>query len=220
MNKKPQKIYFAVLATDVVTFRLKDNFLEVLLVSTTSESFKKKKALPGGLVTPKETAEHAAKRYLKEKGNISDVYIEQLYTFSDVDRDPAGRVVSVAYMSLVSYMKSAVEGEGIRWQSVNDLSKLAYDHNKIVSVAVERLRARIGYTTIIKYLLPKKFTLTELQQAYESIVGHELDKRNFRKKIQALKLVIATGQKRVEGAYRPAELYRFTEKDVKIIEIL
>jgi 8-oxo-dGTP diphosphatase len=107
-----------------------------------------------------------------------------------------------------------------RWCPVSTLPKLAYDHAHIIAVALERLRARIEYTTVIRHLLPKEFTLTDLQSAYESVLGHDLDKRNFRKKILALGLVTETGRTRIQGASRPANLYHFAHKGVKTIEIL
>lgn len=215
---------FAVLATDTVAFRLFNNTLEVLLISVTNPAFAGKEGLPGGLITPEETAEQAAVRHLTDKGGLAGAYIEQLYTFSDVDRDPRGRVVSVAHLALFSPDEARLESreaqEAGRWCPVESVPKLAYDHDTILRTALERLRARIEYTTIIRHLLPKEFTLTELQMAYESILAHELDKRNFRKKILALGLIAETGRTRTQGASRPAALYKFARPGVQTIEIL
>jgi len=181
MPAAPHKLHFAVLAVDTVAFRLNNKMLEVLLVPAAVDVYKGRRVLPGGLIHPKENAETAAARHLHDKGGLSDVYIEQLYTFSGVKRDPRGRVVSVA---------------------------------------LERLRTRVGYTTIIRHLLPSTFTLTDLQQAYEIVLGEELDKRNFRKKILALDVLTATGKKRTQGASRPAALYRFSLNKVQQIGML
>lgn len=226
MTKKSSNdlLRFAVLATDTVAFRLEQGRLEILLTQATSEDFKGMEALPGGLIRPEETAEQSAIRHLVDKGGLSGAYLEQLYTFSDVDRDSRGRVVSVAHLALLSPEESTLESERVRtqsrWCSIISLPKLAYDHDHIITVALERLRARVEYTTIIRHLLAKEFTLTDLQSAYESVLGHDLDKRNFRKKILALKLISDTGRTRTQGASRPAVLYRFAHKGVKTIEIL
>jgi len=219
MPAAPHKLHFAVLAVDTVAFRLNNKMLEVLLVPAAVDVYKGRRVLPGGLIHPKENAETAAARHLHDKGGLSDVYIEQLYTFSGVKRDPRGRVVSVAYLAL-----TIKDGEGeaaaARWHPVNDVPKLGYDHDEILSVALERLRTRVGYTTIIRHLLPSTFTLTDLQQAYEIVLEEELDKRNFRKKILALDVLTATGKKRTQGASRPAALYRFSLNKVQQIGML
>lgn len=227
MARAPHKLRFAVLATDTVAFRIKNRQLEILLVKVVIPDFRGKEGLPGGLIHPEETAEQSSIRHLTNKGGVVGAYIEQLYTFSDVDRDPRGRVVSVAYLALFSPNETRMterevgERANVRWCPVSDLpKKLAYDHDIILSAALDRLRARIEYTTIIRHLLPKEFTLSELQQAYEAILSRNLDKRNFRKKILALDLVSKTGRKRTQGASRPAELYHFAHGGVKTIEIL
>lgn len=212
-------LHFAVLATDTVAFRVHDNSLEVLLIKVSIPEFTGMEGLPGGLIDPKETAEESATRHLLEKGGVSSKYIEQLYTFSDITRDPRGRVVSVAYMSLVPPILTGVTGDA-RWCAVQKLPTLAYDHTEIVQTAIERLRAKVEYTTIIQKLMPHEFTFTELQQAYETVLGRDLDKRNFRKKFLALSLLQKTGNKRTEEAFRPAELYSFTNNQVETIEIL
>ncbi|MBP9749287.1 MAG: NUDIX domain-containing protein [Candidatus Pacebacteria bacterium] len=223
MSKAPHALRFAILATDTVAFRLHSGRLEVLLIPVENPDFTGKEGLPGGLIDPKETAEQSAVRHLANKGGLSGAYLEQLYTFSDVDRDPRGRVVSVAHLALFAPDEASLETgavRGARWCSVTSVPKLAYDHDRILATALERLRARIEYTTIIRHLLPREFTLTDLQSAYESVLGHELDKRNFRKKILALALVAETGRTRTTGASRPAALYHFAKKGVQMIEIL
>ncbi len=222
MPRPPHALRFAVLAADVVALRFADGVLEVLLIPVTNEYFAGREGLPGGLIAPRETAEQAAVRHLSGKGGLTGAYLEQLYTFSDVDRDPRGRVVSVAYLALCApeEVRGREEKVQARWCSVGRVPKLAYDHDHILKTALERLRARIGYTTIARHLLPKEFTLTDLQDAYEGVLGQTLDKRNFRKKILALGLVAETGHSRTQGASRPAALYTFAAKGVQTIEIL
>lgn len=225
--KNPVHLKFAVLATDVALFTIRDNNLLVRLTSVNRPPFfVNQQGLPGGLIDPKETAEQAVKRHIEGKALVASekIYIEQLYTFSKIDRDPRGRVVAVAYLALVPWGKLSEDEQsdknGARWVSVDSVRNLAYDHDEIVLVAENRLRSRIKYTTLMSKLLPKEFTLTEMEQAYESVVHTELDKRNFRKKILKLKIVQSLHKKSTDGAHRPAELYKFTSEKVKEIEVL
>lgn len=221
VKKSPQKLRFAVLATDGVVFALHEGVLFVRLIKVVVPEFAGRWGLPGGLIHPNEVADVAMERHLKEKADLQDPYTEQLYTFSNVGRDPRGRVVSVAYLGLVRPdQMGSMETKITKWCPVSKVSKLAYDHNEIISVAVERLRARVGYTNIMQFLLPREFTLSELQSTYETVLGRELDKRNFRKKVIELGFVKGTGHQQRGGAHRPADLYRFSEKEVKIVEVL
>lgn len=219
---------FAVLAADVALFTIHNGELHVrLMIVDRPPHFKDIPALPGGLVVPTETAEETALRLVEERALIAPakVYLEQLATFSDLKRDPRGRVVAVAYLAVIPFESLSTSEREVKdaktfWQPVKDVKKLAYDHTEMLAVAVARLRSRVHYTTLIAKLMPKEFTLTELEHAYESILGNNLDKRNFRKKILKLGIVKATGKKRADGAFRPAELYRFTTSKVEQIEIL
>jgi 8-oxo-dGTP diphosphatase len=225
--KDPTHLKFAVLAVDVALFTIRDGRLFVRLVTVNRPPFfVERRGLPGGLIDPKETAEDAVKRHIQTKVLIDPekIHIEQLYTFSEINRDPRGRVVAVAYLALIPWGKLS-EGEqtdanGARWVPVDTANNLAYDHDTILLVAENRLRSRVAYTTLISKLLPKEFTLTEMEQAYESILRTELDKRNFRKKILKLKIIQPLHKKRIDGAHRPAELYRFISGKVKEIEVL
>ncbi len=226
-SQAPDHLRFAVLACDVAIFTIKDNTLYVRTVTVNRPpSFINSRGLPGGLLLPHETAEEAALRHITEKALISTkkIYMEQLYTFSRVDRDPRGRVVAVAYLCLVPWESlSAIEQsdtDGARWMPVSDAKKLAYDHDEILSVAVNRLRSRITYTTLISKLIPVEFTLSDLERAYASILATTLDKRNFRKKVEKLKILTELPYKRTGGAFRPAALYKFASNKVKEIEIL
>ena len=223
----PRGIKFAVLATDTVLFTVHDGTLFVRLISVNNPPhFPHMHGLPGGLIAPKETAEEAAERHLETKAQIvpSKVYTEQLYTFSTIDRDPRGRVVAVAYLALVPWEKLSTAEQAdtfeTRWYPVSEVGKLAYDHNEILSVAIKRLQSRITYTTLLSKVMPKEFTLTELEQTYESVIKTDLDKRNFRKKILKLKILTALPRKRTGGRFRPAQLYRFTLDKVREIEVL
>jgi 8-oxo-dGTP diphosphatase len=227
MSKDAEHIKFAVLATDVAMFTIRDGELYVRTIEVDRPPYYKNvPGLPGGLIHPKETAEQAAVRHINEKGGIapSKVYIEQLYTFSDIDRDKRGRVVAVAYLALVSWDKltSAERGEwkGARWVRVKDARKLAYDHDEILTVALSRMRSRMHYTTLVSKIMPNEFTLTDLEKSYESIVKTDLDKRNFRKKILKLKILKELPYKKSGGRFRPAQLYRFASASVVDIEVL
>lgn len=183
-----------------------------------------KLAFPGGLVHVSESVDEAARRHLQNKAGIEGFYLEQLYTFGGVDRDPFGRVISVAYYALVPANKvtphSSSRYQDAEWISVSDVKEMAYDHKQILQTALERLRNKLGYTNIIYSLLPQEFTLSELQEMYEIILGHSLDKRNFRKKVLSLDLVKETPHKRGGLASRPAQLYKFLEHKPTIVEIL
>lgn len=221
----PQKAFdHPVVAVDVVVFTLVNKELKVLLLELSEEPFSGKWALPGGLVTNSETLEESAHRHLVTKASIKDAYIEQLYTFGDPKRDPKGWVVSVAYMALLPEYAQALETIGryksINWHSVKSLPSLAYDHAQIIDVARKRLKGKLSYTNIVYALLQKEFTLTDLQEVYESILGRELDKRNFRKKIDSLGLVVKLGKKTQGGAHRPANLFKFKSQSPQEVEIL
>ena len=149
---------------------------------------------------------------MADKAGIEKIYKEQLYTFSSIDRDPRGRVVSVAYIALTDGVEAQnLEKAGVEteWQPVSKISKLAYDHDEITKVAVDRLSTKIMYTDIARYLIPKEFTLSDLQKVYEAVTGEGIDKRNFRKRILALNLLKDTKKTIKKGVMRPATLYTF-----------
>jgi 8-oxo-dGTP diphosphatase len=170
-------------------------------------------ALPGGFVLEKESVEAAAGRELREETGIDKMYLEQLYTFGDPNRDPRGRVITVAYYALVPHnqsLRAGTDAADAAWFPVSGLPPLAFDHRKIIDYAHMRIRNKLNYTNVGFELLPRKFTLTELQLVYEAILGELLDKRNFRRKItqqgivKPLKEWVRTGRK-------PAQLFRFSE---------
>jgi len=209
---------FAVLATDVLLFTVRNGELLVRLIEVNRPPhFVNKSGLPGGLIKPTETAWEAAERCLGDKGKITTdrVYLEQLFTFDAVDRDPRGRVVSVAYLGCVAWEylsdQEKDSGQDSSWQSVKLCRGLAYDHDEIVAVGLQRLKSKIKYTTLLSKLLPEEFTLTELKDLYEIILDEKIDKRNFRKKINQLGVLSPLGKKNHGKKSRPAELYSFVD---------
>ena len=209
--------------TDIVIFTIRDKQLKLLLIMRAAEPCKGQWALPGGFVQPKEDLESAARRELSEETGISGVYLEQLYTFGAVDRDPRERVITVAYYALIPsdkiVLQAATDAEAVGWFSMDDLPDLAFDHQTIVDMAHQRLAAKLDYSTIAFQFMPKEFTLPELQDVYETILREEMDRRNFRKWILALERIEETGDERREGAHRPARLYRVINPDrVEIIK--
>jgi len=214
------KMYYDKLGitVDIVIFTIKNDALKVLLVKRKLAPYKDQWALPGGFVREKEALDHAARRELEEETGVKDVYLEQLYTFGKPQRDPRGRIVTVAYFALVSSNKiikpiAKTDVYEADWHSMYDLpKKLAFDHADILAYALKRLRYKLEYTTVGFQLLPRKFTLTELQNVYEIIMHKKLDKRNFRKKIASLNVLKALNETKMEGAHRPAQLYTFRER--------
>ncbi len=206
---------------DTVIFTIRRNNLEVLLVQRGQEPFKGRWAVPGGFVRLSENLDEAAKRVLYEKTSVKDVYLEQLYTFGEPERYPSARVITVSYVALIRSDElelSAEEGlniQQIAWHPVYSIPELAFDHKDILNYAIKRLRARLEYTPIAFQLLPKKFTLTELQRTYESILDTELDKRNFRKKMISLGILKEYDEFTKESSKRPARLYGFNEDSIE-----
>jgi 8-oxo-dGTP diphosphatase len=201
---------------DLVIFTVAEDDLKVLLIRRGQEPFKGRWALPGGFVDIEESLERAAARELQEEVGVMNVYLEQLYTFGDPKRDPRGRVISVSYFALVDAERqrivAASDAAEAQWRSVFDTPKLAFDHAKILDYAVWRLRNKIEWTTVGYELLPKKFTLSELQRVYEIILQRPVDKRNFRKKIMAQGQVVELNETRTDVAHRPARLYSFRKQ--------
>jgi 8-oxo-dGTP diphosphatase len=204
------------LATDCVIFGFDGGTLKLLLIKRDNEPFKNKWALPGGFVFMDETTEACAKRILLEKAGLKNVFMEQLFTFSEVNRDPRERIVSVAYYALVNkHHVQLVAGRDTietKWFEISDLPKLAFDHGNITTLAIERLKGKVSYQPVGFELLDEKFTLSQLQQVYESILETAIDKRNFRKKILAMGLLTALDEKEKNVAHKAARYYRFNKK--------
>ena len=211
-------------AVDNCIFTVLEGRLHLLLIQMTKVPYTGMWALPGGLIQDEESLDAAAGRILNEETGVADVYLEQLYTFGQPDRDPAGRVVSVAYFALIHAAGIALRTQpkyaDVRWWPCANRPPLAYDHDAVAAYARQRLEWKLAYTNIVWSLLPRRFALTELQKVYEAVLGRQLDKRNFRKKILSLGLVEPVGETSMRGAHRPAMLYRFTSREPKLIDML
>lgn len=206
----------AALTVDCVVFGFDEGALKILLIRRGIEPFKGRWALPGGFVRTDETLDEAARRELREEAGLEKIYLEQLYTFGTVDRDPRERVVSVAWFALVRSAdhvpSAATDAAEAKWFDAGDIPRLAFDHGDILATALERLRGKIRWQPVGFELLPEKFTLTQLQSLYEAILGRELDKRNFRKKLLALDLLVALDETTTAASRRPAQLFRFDRR--------
>ncbi|KAA1262127.1 Bifunctional NMN adenylyltransferase/Nudix hydrolase [Rubripirellula obstinata] len=204
------------LTVDIVVFGLDAEDLQVLLIERDGKPFRGQWALPGGFVDVGESPDDAARRELEEETGLSEIFLEQLYTFGNPGRDPREHVVTIAHYALVNLnehdVKASSDARNAAWFSINDLPKLAFDHSEILKVALDRLRAKVRYQPIGFELLPKKFTLRQLQHLYELILDRELDKRNFRKKVLATEIVKETNQFEKDVAHRAARLYRFDQR--------
>ncbi len=212
----------AALTVDCVVFGLDDEDLKVMLIQRNLPPFKGEWALPGGFVHVDETIDDAARRELEEETGLSNVFLEQLYTFGQLGRDPRERVVSVAYYALVKLMdhsvQAATDAADAAWFPVMDVPSLAFDHHDILDMALNRLKGKVRYAPIGFELLPKRFTLSQLQHVYEAILESELDKRNFRRKVLKTGLVIETDEVQKDVAHRAARLYEFDADRYKELE--
>jgi 8-oxo-dGTP diphosphatase len=200
---------------DVVIFTIQAGGLQALLVRRGVSPFEGRWAIPGGFIQADESLEGAALRELEEETGVRDVYLEQLYSFGDPDRDPRGRVVTIAYFALIAADRASppvagTDAAAAAWWPVSEHPPLPFDHETILTYAVERLRNKLEYTTVGFQLLPRRFTLTQLQQVYEAILGRPLDKRNFRRKVELLGILTPLKEWSREGPSRPARLYEFS----------
>jgi len=206
----------AALTTDCVVFGLDEGDLKVLLIQRGLPPFEGRWALPGGFVRLDERLEDAALRELREETGIEKVYLEQLCTIGDIGRDPRERVVTVAYYALVRLsdhrVRAATDAREAAWFALDDLPRLAFDHDNILATAHQRLRGKVRYQPIGFELLPNKFAIRQLQHLYEVILDRPLDKRNFRKKILAMDILVELNEVETDVAHRAARLYRFDKK--------
>ena len=198
------------ITVDVVILTMKNDAIQVLLVKRLTEPFKDKWAIPGGYVRLSENLDQAALRILKEKTNVDNIYLEQLYTFGDPLRHPNARVITCAYFALVRAEDlNIVSTDEIGWHKVMDLPPLAYDHKEILEYSLKRTRERLELCPVAYQLLNEKFTLTEMQKAYELIMNKKLDKRNFRKKALSTEGLVELNEYTKLSSKRPARLYKF-----------
>ena len=204
------------ITVDCVVFGLDEqDSLKIMLILRKLPPFKGQWALPGGFVHLDETLEEAAWRELREETGIQNVFLEQLYTFSALNRDPRERIITVAYYALVNlgeyHLEATTDAADAAWFAIDNLPELAFDHVQIFQTALNRLRGKIRYEPIGFELLPKKFTLSQIQKLYETVLGKKLDKRNFRKKILKMNLLRELDEVQTDVAHRAARLYQFDE---------
>jgi len=201
------------ISIDCVVFGFQKDKFEVILIKRKRNPEKNKWALPGGFVLKNETIEQAAQRILKETSNVKNIYLEEVHSFSEVNRFPLRRVITIAYFALINpekhLIRPGIDTSDVRWVNIEEVKKLPFDHNKIFTSSLNQLRKRIRLEPIGFELLPQKFSLTELQNLYEIILNEKLDKRNFRKKILSQGLLIELNEYQKEVAHRAAKLYKF-----------
>ena len=211
-----------IVTVNLLIFTVEDGVIKLILIKRANNPFVGYWALPGGAIDIKESLDSAAKRVLLEETGVHDVYLEQLYTFGDPNRDPRERRVNVSYFALIPSENIRLHAAGKAWEAkwtpVKKMPKLAFDHKLIVEYGIDRLKSKMGYSNLAFGLLDKSFRLSELQKVYEIVLGRKLDKRNFRKKMLALNLLRATGRKEIDGAHRPAMLYSFINKEVVVFD--
>ena len=213
-------------AVDCVIFGLDldDEALRVMLIERDLNPYRGMWAIPGGFVRQGESLEQAARRELGEETGIRDIFLEQLYTFGDPDRDPRGWVISVAYYALVSPDQHAIlastDARLAEWFPVTDLPRLAFDHSRILETALNRVRGKLTYAPIGFELLPEKFTIKQLQKVYEIVLGRKIDNRNFRKKIFGMGVLRESGEIQRGVPHRAARLYKFDVRKYKQLEKL
>ncbi|WP_374166946.1 NUDIX domain-containing protein [Arcticibacter sp. MXS-1] len=209
----------SVFSVDCVIFGFEEGVLKVLLIERNEAPYKDWWALPGYLVEPDEGIEEAAERILFEFTGLKDIFLEQLYTFGDVNRHPQGRLITIAYYAM---MRLTGKKDDLRpssafvkkafWHPVSDLPKLAFDHSLIFEKSLQKIRRKISYSPIAFELLPEKFTLTQLQNLYEAILNKKLDKRNFRKKMLNYDILKELDEKQQGVSYRAAKYYKFDRR--------
>lgn len=203
------------LSVDAVVFGYEEGNISVLLIKRKYEPFKGKWAIPGGFVLNDESLEEAVERELQEETGIKINYLEQLYTFGKPSRDPRGRVVSVAYFGLVRpnafKIFASTDAEQVQWFDINELPNLSFDHKEILKTAIERLQGKITYEPLGFELLDKKFPFSDLEKLYSTLLGRDIDRRNFRKKIINLNVLDELDEKVSKGSGRPANLFQFNQ---------
>ena len=203
--------YFNIaISVDCVIFGYDDKDLKVLLIKSDLEEFEGLYSLLGDLVRPDEDLETASYRILKERTGLDDVYLEQVQAFGSLDRHPSGRVITIAYYSLIDIRnhKLKLENNELHWHSVKTIKKLAFDHKMILDTCLMRLQQQVMENPVVFNLLPEKFSLRQLQELYEAILGYELDRRNFRKKISIKDWLTDINEMEADVPHRPGKLYK------------
>ena len=225
-NYDPSRFERPSVAVDVVVLAARADRLETVAVRRNEHPFKDKWALPGGFVHMDESLDAAAARVLREKSGLTDIFLEQLYTFGELKRDPRTRVISIAYYALVDAHRfagvakhdvtvaqvdiswSGEEGGAVRLMHGGEVLPIAFDHDRILGTAIKRIRGKLNYTPIGFALLPTAFTLYDIQRVYQTVLNKPLNKDSFRKTILASGWIEPTDKMQVEVGHRPARLYR------------
>lgn len=203
--------YFNIaVSVDCVIFGYENKELKVLLIRSDLEEFDGLYSLLGDLVRPDEDLEAASYRVLKQRTGLDDVYLEQVQTFGGIDRHPSGRVITTAYYSLVDVQnhRLQISLNELNWYPVGQIRKLAFDHKLILDTCLKRLQLQVMENPVIFNLLPERFSLRQLQELYEAILGVELDRRNFRKKISIKDWLVDVGEMETDVPHRPGKLYK------------
>lgn len=211
VEKKLHQDFFKIaISVDCVIFGYSEKSLKVLLIKSDLEEFKGLWSLLGDLVKPDEDMEAAPYRVLQERTGLKDVYLEQVHTFGRVDRHPSGRVITTAYYSLIdiNHSKLQLSDNELHWHGINDIDALAFDHKLILNTCLNRLREQVMEQPIVFNLLPEKFSLRELQDLYEAILGMTLDRRNFRKRIMLKSWLVDLDEMEIDVPHRPGKLYK------------
>lgn len=210
---KTEQTAMNAITIDCVIFGFDEGSLEVLLVEHGEGISKGKWGLPGGWIYKKESTDNAAHRLLNELTGLDNIYLEQLKAFGDPDRFPLRRVITIGYYALVKRedynIKAGFTASDAKWYKINTIPDLIYDHNEILSYSLQHLRNRVRQAPLGFNLLPEKFTLLQLMHLYEEILGIEMDKSNFRRKILHMKLLVALDEKQQDVSHRAAKLYQF-----------
>ncbi len=208
----------SIFTADCAIFGFKEGELHVLLIERNEYPFKDWWALPGFFVEHNETIDDAVKRILFEHTGLTNIYMEQLYTFGGLHRHPQGRIITVAYYAMLrlealnSLKASSNYVRNASWHPLKDLPELAFDHKHIIEKSIDKIRRKVSHSPIAFELLPEKFTLTQLQQLYEAIWDKKLDKRNFRKKMLNYNILKELNEKQKGVSYRAAKLYKFDKR--------
>jgi 8-oxo-dGTP diphosphatase len=211
LRSENNEFFQIAISVDCVIFGFDHNELKVLLIKSDLENFSDQWSLLGDLVGPDENLDNASYRVLKDRTGLDDVYLEQVYSFGDVKRHPAGRVITTAYYSLINIKDHQLKlsHNELHWHPVNEISTMAFDHKTILDTCLERLQSKIEEHPIVFNLLPEKFSLRELQNLYEAILGTKMDRRNFRKKFFLMDWLVDMNELEQDVPHRPGKLYRF-----------
>ncbi|MBC8034461.1 MAG: NUDIX hydrolase [Chitinophagaceae bacterium] len=211
VEKISHQDYFNIaVSVDCVIFSYQNKSLKVLLIKSDLEDFQGLYSLLGDLVGPEEDLEDAPYRVLYERTGLQDVYLEQVHTFGNINRHPSGRVITTAYFSLVNCKSSKLQisDNDVSWHNIADIRRLAFDHKIILDTCLQQLQERVMEHPIVFNLLPEKFSLRELQDLYEAILGLGLDRRNFRKRIIAKDWLVDLNEMEEDVPHRPGKLYK------------